>query len=105
MRRVPALALLLALTACEPAGPEPDPPQAAGRAMVARYKETGRTGSIVNISSLLGIRTNRNGADAQLVGIGMGLPLLHISDHHAGCPGGVQHGIGHTVVEHVEETG
>jgi NAD(P)-dependent dehydrogenase (short-subunit alcohol dehydrogenase family) len=32
--------------------------QAAARAMVARYKETGETGSIVNISSLLGIRTN-----------------------------------------------
>jgi NAD(P)-dependent dehydrogenase (short-subunit alcohol dehydrogenase family) len=32
--------------------------QAAARALVARYKETGETGSIVNISSLLGIRTN-----------------------------------------------
>lgn len=32
--------------------------QAAARAMVARFKETGETGSIVNISSLLGIRTN-----------------------------------------------
>ena len=34
------------------------------------------------------ICANGNGADAQLVGIGMGLPLLHIADDHAGCPGG-----------------
>lgn len=32
--------------------------QAAARAMVARHKKTGAGGSIVNISSLLGIRTN-----------------------------------------------
>jgi NAD(P)-dependent dehydrogenase (short-subunit alcohol dehydrogenase family) len=32
--------------------------QAAARQMVAQYKETGEGGAIVNISSLLGIRTN-----------------------------------------------
>ena len=32
--------------------------QAAARAMAGRYKETGEASSIVNISSLLGIRTN-----------------------------------------------